>query len=161
MTLGEWLKDGEIYYIYAEYNPYWIYMGWWLYAIPTSDLEKQKEKPYPKDMSKWDQATWLNYEWRLESLFRGIGLPEFDSFRNPPDSPFKPDPSNYCPVFFHKYPGGVVCETKHDGREFIKKDSENLGDYSRIVRERQLDHIAKAQEKVEKEREDEAKKAST
>jgi len=125
------LKDG-LYYIYAEYNPFWIYMGWWLYAIPVEELTDDK------NIEAWSQATWLNYDWRLHALFRDLQLPADGEFR------VKPNPYYYCRAFFLKYPAGIVCEIQEDGHQFIKQEFEELGDYQRIVRERQLDHIAKA-----------------
>lgn len=131
--MSEWLTEGGTYYIYAEYNPYWIYMGWWLYAIPVVDLIDDKK------MEQWKQPTWLNYDWRLDALMEGIGLPKLRDYRG----------GNHtlsCRAFMKQCPAGVVCEVKGDGQQFIRKESENLGDYLRIVRARQLDHIAKAQE---------------
>jgi len=144
--MSEWLKDG-LYYIYGEYDPFWIYMGWWLHAISVDNLVDDRK------MENWERGTWLNYERRLKALFEGVGLPPFNSFRDPGSPNFRPDPYDYCRAFFRKYPAGVVCEVKDDGREFIKQESENLGDFLRIVRERQLGRIAKAQEENEKENE--------
>jgi len=127
--------DG-IYYVYAEYNPFWIYMGWWLYAIPVADVSEDKE------MFTWAQPTWLNYDWRLDALMKGIGCPELHDYKGT-------NHTKSCLAFMKKCPAGVVCEVKGDGRHFIKQESENLGDYLRRIRQRQLDHIAKAQEKEE------------
>jgi hypothetical protein len=139
-----------VYYVYAEYNPFFPYgPGWWLYAIPIDSLTDER------DMSKWARATWLNYDWRLDALFNGIGLPKFDSFRDPHTPNFRPDPHDYCLAFMKKCPAGIVCEVKGDGRSFLKLEDENIGDYLRRVRQRQLDHITKAQEENEKEREHE------
>ncbi len=135
--MSDYLKEDKLYYIYAEYNPYWIYMGWWLYAIPIDNLTDER------DIEKWEQATWLHYDWRLEALFQGLTL-------NIPRS-YHYSKSDYCPVFMRKYPAGIVCQVKDDGREFTPQTSDLLGDYLRIVRQRQLDHIAK----VQKEKEDE------
>ena len=134
------LKD-SLYYIYAEYNPFWIYMGWWLYAIPVEKLTDDK------NIEEWAQATWLNYDWRLQTLFRDISLPDYGEFRSGDSPNIRPNPYYYCRAFFLKYPAGLVCEIREDGHQFIKQESEELGDYQRIVRERQLIHIAKAQEK--------------
>lgn len=38
-----YLKNGH-HYIYAEYNPVWCYMGWWLYAAP---IVKAPRMPRP------------------------------------------------------------------------------------------------------------------
>ncbi len=135
------LKEGVKYYIYAEYNPFWIYMGWWLYAIPIENLNDSR------NMDDWQQATWLNYDWRLDALFEALEMPTTPTLRKESGCPnYHVDPSHYCPAFMHKYPAGIVCEVKGDGRVFIKCESENLGDYLRIVRQRQLLHIAKARE---------------
>lgn len=136
------LKNG-LHYVYAEYNPFWIYMGWWLYAIQVEELTDDR------DIEAWMQATWLNYDWRLQALFRDMELPDYDEFRSNDSLRIKPNPYYYCRAFFLKYPGGVVCEIRDDGHQFIEQKSERLGDYQRIVRERQLAHIAKAQEKKE------------
>ena len=135
--MSDWLKEDTPYYIYAEYNPYWIYMGWWLYAIPIENLTDER------DMEKWEQATWLNYDWRLEAFFKGLELDIPHSYHY--------NSYDYCPTFMRKYPAGIVCQVKGDGREFIVQQSDSIGDYLRIVRQRQLDHIAKTQEENEKE----------
>lgn len=128
------LTEGKNYYVYAEYNPYWIYMGWWLYAIPTEDLIDGKQ------MEEWERATWLKYEWRLYPLFERLGLSKPDRIRK----------DVYCTEFMHKYPAGVVCQVIGDGRHWIVMESDKTGDYLRIVRERQLDHIAREQKEDEK-----------
>lgn len=135
--MSDYLKEDKLYYIYAEYNPYWIYMGWWLYAIPIANLTDER------DMNKWEQPTWLHYDWRLEALFQGLTLDIPHSYHY--------SPSDYCPAFMHKYPAGVVCKVNKDGREFIPQKSDLIGDYLRIVRQRQLDHIAKVQKENEEE----------
>lgn len=151
--MKEFLFDSGIYYVYAEYNPFFPYGGpsWWLYAIPVSELTENKELP------KGSISTWLHSDGQLTTLFRGIGLPEYNSFRNLHSPNFPPDPSSYCPAFFRRYPAGVVCEVKAMERKVTKQESEYIGDYCRIVRQRQLDHIAKVQEEAEKEREAESK----
>lgn len=136
--MSDFLKEDNLYYVYAEYNPYWVYMGWWLYAIPVDNLTNER------DMEKWEQATWIHYDWRLEALFEGLGLPKWKSFATCDN--FRPDPSDYCRPLMRKYPAGVVCQVKGDGREFIPQKSPLIGDYLRIVHQRQLNHIAKAQE---------------
>jgi len=133
--MSDWLTEDKLYYIYTEYNPFWIYMGWWLYAIPTDTMTDER------DMEKWEQATWLHYDWRLEALFEGLKLDIPHSYRY--------NSYDYCPLFMRKYPAGLVCQVKGDGREFIPQQSESIGDYLRIVRQRQLNHIAKAQEEKE------------
>jgi len=45
------LAENRFYYVYAEYNPFWIYMGWWLYAIPVEELTDDK------NIEAWNQAT--------------------------------------------------------------------------------------------------------
>jgi len=119
-------------------------MGWWLYAIPINELTDEQ------DIEKWAQAEWLNYDWRLETLFRDLGLPDYGEFHaGEPTWKVKPNQYWYCRAFFLKYPAGVICEIRDDGRLFIERKTKKLGDYQRIVRERQLMHIAKAQEKKE------------
>jgi len=137
------LAENRFYYVYAEYNPFWIYMGWWLYAIPVEELTDDK------NIEAWNQATWLNYDWRLHALSQDLQLPAYGEFKPADNLSVKPNPYYYCRAFFLKYPAGVVCEIKEDGHQFIKKESEKLGDYQRIVRERQLDHIAKASKQEE------------
>ncbi len=134
--MSEWLKENTEYYIYAEYNPYFIYMGWWLYAIPVDNLTDER------DIGKWEQPTWLNYDWRLDALMKAMGCPELRDYRG--------KKFEYCCAFMKKHPAGTVCQVKGDGREFIPQQSDLLGDYLRIVRQRQLDHIAKVQEENEK-----------
>ena len=136
------MKDG-LYYVYAEYNPFWIYMGWWLYAIPVEELTDNR------NVDDWAQATWLNYDWRLNALFREIGLPPYDKYRDPAAPNYRPDPRSYCGEFFLKCPAGLICQISDDGHQFTRQESEKLGDYQRIVRERQLLHIANAQVKNE------------
>jgi len=135
------LIENKPYYIYTEYNPFWAYMGWWLYAIPIEALTESK------NIDEWARAIWLNYDWRLEALYEGLRLPKWNSFRRSDSPNYRPDPSDYCPAFMRKYPAGVVCQIKDDGREFIPQEADLIGDYLRIVRQRQLDHIAKATEK--------------
>lgn len=137
------LKDG-LYYIYAEYNPFWAYMGWWLYAIPIDELTDEQ------DIEKWVQAEWLHYDWRLDALFKDLQLPDYGEFHSEPSWKIKPNQYWYCRAFFLKYPAGIVCEIKEDGHQFIQQQSKRLGDYQRIVRERQLMHIAKAREEKDK-----------
>uniref|UniRef100_A0A6M3MCJ5 Uncharacterized protein n=1 Tax=viral metagenome TaxID=1070528 RepID=A0A6M3MCJ5_9ZZZZ len=135
--MSEWLTEDGLYYVYAEYNPYWIYMGWWLYAIPVENVNEDKK------IDEWAQATWLNYDWRLDALMEGIGCPKLRDYRGANHT------ESYL-AFVKKCPAGVVCRVKGDGRQFIPQESELLGDYLRRVRQRQLDHIAKAQEEREK-----------
>lgn len=130
------LKKG-LYYIYAEYNPFWAYMGWWLYAIAIEELTDNR------DIETWGQPTWLNYDWRLQALFRDIKLPGYEKASNSD----RFNQYDYCRTFFVKYPAGLVAEIREDGRQFIWQVATKLGDYQRIVKERQLIHIAKAQEK--------------
>ena len=135
------LTENKPYYVYAEYNPFWVYMGWWLYAISVEGLTESR------NIEEWAQATWLSYNWRLQTLFEGLGLPKLA------DCPTgKPDPSTYCPAFMRRYPAGIVCQIKDGGRQFIPQESELIGDYLRIVRRRQLDHIAKASKQEEEKR---------
>lgn len=134
--MGGFLKDGQ-YYIYAEYNPFFAYMGWWLYAIVIEELTDNR------DLETWAQPTWLNYDWRLRALFRDIKLPGYEKI--PPSD--RLNQYDYCRAFFVKYPAGLMAEIREDGRQFIPQGFAKLGDYQRIVRERQLIHIAKAQEK--------------
>ena len=138
--MSDILTKDKPYYIYAEYNPYWIYMGWWLYAIPIDNLTDER------DMEKWEQADWLRYDWRLQALFEGLRIDIPHSYHY--------NSSEYCPLFMRKYPAGVVCQVKGDGREFIPQESDILGDYLRIVRQRQLNHIAKAQKDSEEEKDE-------
>jgi hypothetical protein len=139
------LLKKDLYYIYAEFNPFWAYMGWWLYAIPVNELTDEQ------DIKKWVQAEWLNYDWRLEALFRDLELPDYGEFHaSDPTWKVKPNQYWYCRAFFLKYPAGVVCEVREDGRKFIERKAKKLGDYQRIVRERQLLHIAKAAEERER-----------
>ncbi len=135
--MSDFLKSDKLYFVYPEYNPFWAYMGWWLYAIPIENLNDSR------NMEDWEQATWLYYDWRLEALFKGLGLEIPHKYHY--------DPSDYCPGFMHKYPAGVVCKVEGDGRKFLPQSSENIGDFLRRVRERQLLHIAKAQEERENE----------
>lgn len=138
--MSDWLEEDKLYYIYAEYNPFFPYgPSWWLYAIPSENLNEER------NMDLWEQATWLHYDWRLEALFGGLGLPEWGNFRKPSAPNFRPDPSDYCPAFMRKYPAGVVCNIEEDGRRFIPCETDLIGDFLRIVRQRQLAHIAKAQ----------------
>jgi hypothetical protein len=127
------LKDG-LYYVYAEYNPFWAYMGWWLYAIAVEELTDNR------DIETWAQPSWLNYDWRLRALFRDIKLPGYEKVSD------RLNQYDYCRDFFRKYPAGLVCKIREDGHQFIPQ-GDWLGDYQRIVRERQLLHIAKAQER--------------
>jgi len=133
--MSDFLTEDKLYYIYAEYNPYWIYMGWWLYAIPIDNLTDGR------DMEKWEQATWLHYDWRLEALFRNLQIDIPHSYHY--------NSYEYCPLFMRKCPAGVVCQVKGDGREFIPQESDLLGDSLRRVRQRQLDLIAKTQKDSE------------
>jgi hypothetical protein len=137
------LKEGVKYYIYAEYNPFWIYMGWWLYAIPISEFADQDFFCNLRSKSEsWLQATWLKYDWRLDALMEAIGLPQLHDYRGN-------NHSESCHNFLKKYPSGLICLVKGDGREFIVESGE-VAEYNRIVRERQLLHIAKAQEEDKK-----------
>ena len=144
--MSDFLKSDKLYFVYPEYNPFWIYMGWWLYAIPVDNLNDSK------NMEDWEQATWLNYDWRLDALFEALTMPTTNTLRKESGCPnYHVDPSQYCPAFMHKYPAGIVCKIEGDGRKFLPQSSENIGDYLRRVRERQLLHIAKAQEERENE----------
>ncbi len=147
--MSDFLVEERLYYIYAEYNPFFPYgPSWWLYIMPIDNLKEDGK------MDLWKQATWLHYDWRLDALFEGLGLPEWGNFSNPSTPNFRPDPSAYCPAFMLKYPAGVVCQIQEDGHVFTPQESELIGDYSRRVRQRQLAHIAKAQEEYHKEEKD-------
>jgi len=134
-----------LYYIYAYYNPFWIYMGWWLYAAPVGD----EPIAAPDRSAKWpgpggnDGHVWLNYDWRLDALMTGLGLPVLHDYRGKNHTA--------CNMsFLENYPVGVVCEVKDGGRQFIVQETDKVWNYNRLVREIQLDNIAKAAEEREK-----------
>ena len=110
--MSGWLNDGEIYYIYAEYNPYWIYMGWWLYAMPIADLIDGKK------MEEWSQPTWLNYDWRLDALMDGLGLPKLRDYRGE-------NHTASCQAFMRQCPAGVVCEVKQE-KAYKERESQQI-----------------------------------
>jgi hypothetical protein len=131
------LPSGK-YYVYAQYNPFFPYgPAWWLYAIPTDGLVDDK------DMKSWKRAVWLNdYDWRLDALRKAIGLPQWRDC-------YGISQTEMCNEFMRTCPAGAVCQIDGDGRIFTQLPSVELGTYLRIVRQRQLDHIAKAQEENE------------
>jgi hypothetical protein len=126
------LQPDGLYYVYAEYNPFWIYMGWWLYATPVAEVSEDKE------LDRCERPTWLNYDWRLDALMVALELPALHDYRGTRHTE--------CRAFLSKYPAGALCHIRDGGRYFIKQDCECLGDYLRRIRERQLLHIAKARE---------------
>ena len=74
-------------------------------------------------------------------MMEAIGCPKLRDYRG--------KKFEYCCAFMNKCPASTVYQVKGDGREFIPQQSDSLGDYLRIVRQRQLDHIAKVQEENE------------
>lgn len=127
------MEDG-LYYIYAYFNPFWIYYGWWLYGAPIR----------VEELAEWHVTyIWLNYSWRLDALMEGLSLPVLRDYRGS-------NSSQYINSFFEKYPAGVVCEVKDGGRYFTVVESDYIGKYSKYVREAQLKAFAEAQEKKEK-----------
>jgi len=134
------LYSKTLNYIYPEYNPFWCYMGWWLYAAPI--VTEPHHHHGTIDREEWpkrEDAVWLNYDWRLDALMEGLGLPQLHDYRG----------SNHTASirnFLERYPVGVVCRVNDGGRLFEVADSIALWDYARIVKELQLLDYAKASE---------------
>jgi hypothetical protein len=118
---------GVFNYIYAEYNPVWIYMGWWLYAAPIRNEPVHGRVDWPDH----EQAVWLRYDWRLDALMKALGLPELHDYRG--DGHTKSIVN-----FMEHYPIGVVCQVDDGGRKFEILKTEVLWEYAKIMREAQL-----------------------
>lgn len=118
---------GVFNYIYAEYNPAWIYMGWWLYAAPIANEIGYGREDWPAH----DRAIWLRYDWRLDALMKGLGLPELRDYRGEGHT-------KSIRNFMERYPIGAVCQVDDGGRKFELLKTDVLWDYSKIVREAQL-----------------------
>lgn len=142
----------SLYYIYAEYNPVWCYMGWWLYAAPIV-----KESKFPKgeyecpvisrcDYPDHDNAVWLNNDWELDVLMKCLGLRELHDYRC--------QSHKYTADFLKKFPTGALCNYDGQYRTFtLAQDSDDLWEYSKIMKEWQMLKWAKSsgdtQEKLE------------
>ena len=133
-----WIWLNGLFYIYAEYNPVWCYMGWWLYAAPiVTDPRHDRGVIDREEWPERDNAVWVNYDWRLDALMKGLGLPELHDYRGTAHT-------KSIRSFLEKYPIGVLCQVKDDGRKFEIVDSADLWDYSRIVKELHLQKWAEA-----------------
>ena len=143
MKFGSNLYSNQLNYIYAEYNPFWCYMGWWLYAAPI--VTEPHHHPGVIDREEWpkrEDAVWLNYDWRLDALMEGLGLPQLRDYRGT-------NHSKSIRSFLEKYPVGVLCRVDDGGRVFKLEESAVLWDYARIVKELQLLNYAKATEETQ------------
>jgi hypothetical protein len=128
------------YYIYAEYNPFWIYMGWWLYAAPIVEGSQippngEYDRPYIKSTT-WpdhDHVEWFNNDWQLDVLMKCLTLPELNDYRGL-------NHSSYTQAFLKEYPAGVICGVENYGREFtlISSKPEYVWEYFEIVRRWQM-----------------------
>ena len=133
--------SNQLNYIYAEYNPFWCYMGWWLYAAPI--VTEPHHHHGVIDREEWpkrEDAAWLNCDWCLDALMEGLGLPQLHDYRG----------TNHTASirsFLEKYPTGVLCRVNDGGRSFEIEDSNALWDYARIVKELQLLDMSKVSEK--------------
>ena len=139
------LYDGKHHYVYTEYNPFWCYMGWWLYAAPI--VADSHHYHGVIDRPEWpdrDKAAWLNYDWRLDALMEGLGLPKLGDYRGTSHDKAVLNFMEKCPV-------GVVCKVSDGGRKFEIVDTDALWDYARIVKVIQLHHFAEVSEKRQEE----------
>jgi len=117
-----------VVYLYAEYCPGPWYWGWWLYAAPIVE-----------DKPDWEHSVWLKYEWRVNAIRTQImGLEA--SYQN--QAAYKT-----ATAFVTRYPSGMLCQVEGDGRRWTKLESDQIGDYGRMVREMQLIDMRKALEK--------------
>lgn len=135
------LYSNKPHYIYAEYNPFWCYMGWWLYAAPI--VTEPHHHPGVIDREEWpdrSNAAWLNYDWRLDALMLALELPQLHDYRG----------SNHTASirkFLERCPIGVLCLAEDGGRKFIVENCDVLWDYARIVKELQLLDMSAVSEK--------------
>jgi len=147
--------NGGHHYIYAEYNPVWCYMGWWLYAAPIVKAPRiprfeyecpiiDKQPFYPDH----DNAVWLKDDWQLDALMRSLGMTELHDYRSKSHI--------YTTDFLRKFPTGAVCNYDNIRREFILT-LDDYNDchwyYAKILKEWQMLKWARAssetQEKLE------------
>jgi len=139
------LYSKRLHYIYAEYNPFWCYMGWWLYAAPI--VTENHHLPGVIDREEWpdrDNAAWLNYDWRLDALMEGLGLPALRDYRGKAHT-------EVANNFLRAYPIGALCKVEDGGRKFKRVESDALWDYARIVKVIQLRGYSKVSEKRQEE----------
>ncbi|MBA7639535.1 hypothetical protein ES703_47194 [subsurface metagenome] len=135
------LYSNKLHYIYAEYNPFWCYMGWWLYAAPI--VTEPHHHPGVIDREEWpsrSNAAWLNYDWRLDALMLALELPQLHDYRG----------SNHTASirkFLERCPIGVLCSAEDGGRKFTVENCDALWDYARIVKELQLLDMSAVSEK--------------
>ncbi len=141
-----YLQSGR-YYIYAEYNPVWIYYGWWLYAAPIIPGPRKPGGEYDgprierSDYPDHDNPVWLHNDWELDALMTSLGMPVLHDYRG--------TKHDYTARFLEEFPTGALCN--YDKREFIlilDKDIP-LWEYSKIMREWQMLKWAKNSEETQ------------